>query len=335
MPAPGRRYCLITPCRDEARFARRTLEAVARQTEAPARWIIVDDGSTDETPAILAEHAARMPFATVVTRADRGFRKLGGGVIDAFYAGYATIRPEDFDYVGKLDLDLDLPPRYFQRLMDRMEADPRVGTASGKAYYPRPEARGRAVTFPLTDTSPFISEHLGDEQSAGMIKFHRLDCFRQIGGFVREVMWDGIDGHRCRLLGWKAVSWDDPELRFVHLRPMGTSDRSWWRGFVRAGFGQHFMGTAPDYLLASAVHRMTRRPFVVGGLGLVYGYARSALRGAPRYEDPEFRRFLRAYQRDCLVRGKQAATAALDTRQAARWSPGPGLPPTRGAPTPR
>src|SRR5919112_5577539 len=103
---PGRRYLLVTPCRDEARYARRTLDSVAAQTVKPALWVIVDDGSTDDTPKILAEYAARAPFIKVSRRADRGDRKLGGGVIDAFYPGYDTINPDDFDYVCKLDLDL-------------------------------------------------------------------------------------------------------------------------------------------------------------------------------------------------------------------------------------
>src|SRR5437868_7800658 len=102
-----RRYCIITPCRDEARHARRTLESVAAQTVPPALWIIVDDGSSDETPAILAEYAARLPYLRVIRREDRGYRKLGGGVIDAFYEGYQTIDPDAFDYVCKMDLDLD------------------------------------------------------------------------------------------------------------------------------------------------------------------------------------------------------------------------------------
>src|SRR5690349_5835349 len=115
------RYALITPCRDEAQYARRTLESVARQTVPPALWLIVDDGSTDQTAEILAEYAARVPYLKVIRRPDRGFRKLGGGVIDAFYAGYETINPDDFDYICKLDLDLELPPKYFQTLMQRMD----------------------------------------------------------------------------------------------------------------------------------------------------------------------------------------------------------------------
>lgn len=319
----SRRYCLITPCRDEATHARRTIAAVARQTEPPALWVIVDDGSTDETPAILAECAATLPYVRIMRRADRGSRKLGGGVIDAFYAGFETIDPAAFDYVCKLDLDLDLPPRYFALLMDRMEGEPRIGTCSGKPYFFPPDHREPLFRFPLTGLKDLVSEKCGDENSVGMTKFYRTECFRQIGGFVREVMWDGIDGHRCRQLGWIAASWDDPELRFLHLRPMGTSHRSWWTGRVRHGFGQHFMGTSPWYMVASALYRMTRPPRVVGGIAMLKGYFGSMLARRPRYGDEEFRRFLRRYQWECLLVGKARATAALEARQAARWKPVP------------
>lgn len=315
----SRRYCLITPCRDEAAHARRTIDAVARQTEPPALWVIVDDGSTDDTPRILTEHAAKLPYVRVVRLADRGIRKVGGGVIDAFYAGFETIDPATFDYVCKLDLDLDLPPRYFATLMDRMEREPRIGTCSGKPYFFPPERREPLLRFPLSGTTDLVSEKCGDENSVGMTKFYRTQCFQQIGGFVREVMWDGIDGHRCRQLGWIAVSWDDPELRFLHLRPMGTSHRSWWSGRVRHGFGQYFMGTSPWYMTASALYRMTRRPRVVGGIAMLHGYFTSMLARRPRYADAEFRRFLRRYQWACLLVGKARATAALEARQAAQW----------------
>ena len=317
----GRRYVLITPCRDEARYARRTLQSVLAQTEPPALWVIVDDGSSDETPAILAEFAARTPWIRVVRRADRGNRKVGGGVIEAFDAGLQTIDLDEYDYLCKLDLDLDLPPGYFAGLMDRMEREPRVGTCSGKPYFFPPGTPDDRVTFPLVDTTGLVSEKTGDENSVGMTKFYRRACFRQIGGFVREVMWDGIDGHRCRQLGWIAISWDDPELRFVHLRPMGTSQKSWWTGRVRHGYGQYFMGTAPVYLLASAVYRMSRPPIVFGGLGMAHGYFRSMLRRVPRYGDGEFRRFLRRYQWACLLKGKARATDELNTRQAPVWNP--------------
>jgi biofilm PGA synthesis N-glycosyltransferase PgaC len=301
------RYCLITPCRDESQFARRTLDSVTSQSVPPALWIIVDDGSTDQTPEILAEYSVRFPYIRILRREDRGFRKLGGGVIDAFYHGYATIDPKEFDFVCKLDLDLDLPPRYFQTLMQRMDADPRIGTASGKPYFI--DAR----------TGRGVMEACGDENSVGMVKFYRTACFGQIGGFVRELMWDGIDCHRCRMLGWIAVSWDDPELNFVHLRPMGTSDKNWWTGRVRHGSGQYFMGTGVCYMLASAIHRLAHQPVLLGSAAILWGYCKSLIQRKPRYGDDDFRSFLSQYQWASLIHGKAKATMALNARQAGVW----------------
>jgi len=305
-PARGRRYVLITPCRNEAAFARRTLDTVIGQSIRPALWVIVDDGSTDATPVILAEYAARFDFIRIVRSEDRGRRSVGPGVIEAFYAGFDTIDPRQFDYLCKLDLDLELPPRYFEMLMQRMETEPRLGTCSGKPNY-----RGRYGNL--------VSEGCGDEISIGASKFYRVDCFLQVGGFTREVMWDGLDCHRCRMLGWIARSWDDPELRFVHLRPMGSSEKGILTGRIRHGRGQYFLGTGLLYLTASALYRMLRRPFVVGGLAIWWGYVSSLIRRAPRFEHPGFRRFLRRYQWECLLRGKTAATRRLDERQEALW----------------
>src|SRR6476620_5344514 len=147
------------------------------------------------------------------------------------------------------------------------------------------------------------------------------------------LMWDGIDCHRCRMLGWIAVSWDDPEIRFTHLRPMGTSHKNWWTGRVRHGVGQWYMGTCPTYMLASAFYRMTRPPLILGGVAMLWGYFKSWITQRPRYDDPEFRRFLREYQWECLRRGKKRATAAVNNRQAIKWlREQPSLRPPAAAP---
>lgn len=291
------RYVIISPCRNEAEFMRQTLDSVVAQTVRPARWVIVDDGSSDDTPRILAEYAAQHDWIVVVTRTDRGRRAVGPGVIEAFYAGFATINPDDYDFLCKLDLDLNLPPGYFEGLIKRMEADPRIATCSGKAY--------------IWEHGQLVNERHGDETSIGASKFYRMSCFQQLGGFVREVMWDGIDGHRCRMRGWIACSWDDPALRFVHLRPMGSSQTSIYTGRLRHGFGQYFMGTGFLYMLANAVNRLNEKPYVIGSLAMLWGWLWSALQRKPRYEDPEFRRFLRRYQWRALLVGKKRAIEEL------------------------
>jgi hypothetical protein len=243
----------------------------------------------------------------LIRRQDRGSRRVGGGVIESFDEGYAQIDPDAFDYICKLDFDLDLPAGYFEGIMARMEANPRLGTCSGKPWFTHPA------------TGALVAEVCGDEMSVGMSKFYRLRCFQEIGGFVRQVMWDGIDCHRARMLGWMAESVDDPSLRFLHLRPQGASHKGIWTGRVRAGFGQYFMGTSPLYYLASAIFRLFQHPAIVGSGAMLWGYASSAFKGVPRYDDPEFRRFVRTYQRNCLMLGKRAATARLNDQQAPVW----------------
>ena len=304
---PSRRYLLISPCRDEARYLRRTLDSVAGQSVPPALWVVVDDGSTDETPAVLADYARRLPYLRVVRREDRGDRQVGPGVIEAFYAGLETVHLEDFDYLCKLDMDLDLPVRYFELLIERMESNPRVGTSSGKPWFIHPQS------------GTLVPEVCGDEMSVGMTKFYRVACFKEIGGFVRQVMWDGIDCHRARMLGWIAESVNFEPLRFVHLRPQGASHKGVWTGRLRKGFGQYFMGTSPLYYVAVVIYHLPAYPAVIGSIGMLWGYLGSWLKGLPRYEDLEFRRFLRRYQHASLRMGKRAATERVNAERAYLW----------------
>jgi biofilm PGA synthesis N-glycosyltransferase PgaC len=296
----NRTYLLISPCRNEAQYMRQTLDSVIAQTLRPQRWVIVDDGSSDSSPAILREYAERYPWIQIITRADRGSRSVGPGVIEAFYAGFASVNPNEYEYLCKLDLDLQLPGRYFETLIERMEANPRIATCSGKAYVKR--------------NGKLESERHGDETSLGMTKFYRRSCFQAIGGFVREVMWDGIDCHRCRMKGWIACSWDEPELRFVHLRPMGSSEQDIYTGRMRHGFGQYFMGTGFLFMAVSALNRVGERPYLLGSVAMLWGWIRSAIERKPKYADPEFRQFLARYQSRALLVGKKRAIAEIDAK---------------------
>lgn len=304
--AKSKSYVLISPCRNEAQYMRRTLDSVVAQTVLPDLWVIVDDGSTDDTPAILAEYAAAHDWIRIVQKPDRGHRAVGPGVIEAFYAGYATFDPSEYTYSCKMDLDLDLPPRYFEILMTRMHETPRIGTCSGKPYVRHGEA--------------LISERRGDEMSVGMTKFYRQTCFEDIGGYVHEVMWDALDCHKARQLGWIAVSWDDPDLRFEHLRPMGSSQTSIYTGRRRHGFGQYFMGSDPLFYAATCLFRMREKPYILGGLAMLQGYVAAYWRGDRQHDDTALRAFIRAYQRRALVVGKARAVAEIEADRATQFA---------------
>jgi glycosyltransferase involved in cell wall biosynthesis len=288
-PAP---IAVISPCRDEEATLPRTLACMRAQTRPPALWVVVDDGSRDRTPAILAEAGRTIPWLRVVTRSDRGFRRLGGGVIDAFYAGLESVEIP-YEFVAKLDCDLEFGPRYFERMLELFASDPRLAAASGKVF--------------RAESGQLVEEFMIDEMVAGQFKLYRREAFERIGGFEREVMWDGIDFHRARMLGYKTASLLENDLRILHLRQMGSSDRSVYRGRRRWGAGQWYMGSAFPYIVASGALRMREKPYVIGGLLIILGYLAAALRRAPRYADLDFRRELRAWQYSRLravVRGR-------------------------------
>lgn len=276
------RILIITPAKDEAEYIEKTIRSLEEQTHRPACWVIVDDGSSDETGRLADEAAAKHDWIKVLHRPAGTQRRVGPGVIEAFYAGLETECMRDFDYVCKMDADIELQPQYFETLMQRFADNPRLGTISGKCWVPM--------------DGQFVLERTGNQFSHGVAKLFRRECFEEIGGFVREVMWDGIDCHRCRMLGWEAVSCDDPALRIIHLRLMGSSYQSVYHGRRRWGRGQYFMGSHPVYLLGIMFYRMLERPYVLGGLCLLAGYLGSWLSRANRYEDDEFHRYLHKWQ---------------------------------------
>ncbi len=275
------RVAIISPCRNEEETLERTIACMRAQTHAPALWIVVDDGSTDRTPEILADAEREIPWLRVVQRADRGKRVLGSGVIAAFEDGLAAV-DVDYDFVAKMDVDLEFEPQYLERILTYFDADPSLAAASGKVF--RPEGDG------------FVEEFMIDDMVAGQFKLYRREAFEEIGGFVREVMWDGIDFHRCRMQGLRTASLPDPDLRIIHLRLMGSSDQSVLHGRLRWGRGQWFMGSALAYVVASGLFRMREKPYVIGGLLIIAGFLGAALRRQPRYDYPGFRRSLHRWQ---------------------------------------
>ncbi len=285
----GRRIVIVAPVRDEAEYLQGTIDSLVAQKLKPVEWLLVDDGSTDETYAIAERASREHPWIRVIKRQDRGVRAVGPGVVEAFYFGYDQIETKEYDYICKMDGDIEIGPEYFSTLVEYFEKDPQLGSASGKIFI---EADGGLV-----------EERASDEMVAGMVNFYRRECFEGIGGFVRQVHWDGIAYHKARITGWRTRSVRNPKLAIIHKRLMGSSHQGIWHGRMRWGRGQYFMGTHPVYIVPMGVYRMAEKPFIIGGLGIICGYFKAMLEGMQRYEEPGFRESLHAWQFEKLKIG--------------------------------
>jgi glycosyltransferase involved in cell wall biosynthesis len=277
-------FVIITPTRDEDRTVERTLRSMTAQTIRPLRWVIVNDGSTDRTRAIVAPFVAQHDWIELVDRDDRGRRELGRGVIQAFYAGFERVRALPWDYVVKLDADLELPPDYFENMLREFERDPRLGMASGK-------------TFLLAGNRRRL-EYCHDEHVRGPAKMYRRRCFEEIGGIEPMRGWDMIDETRAQMRGWRTRSF--LEYPLLHLRPIDARQSNVLRSRFDMGRLHWFLGYHWLYHYIRCARCVVQEPpRILGGLMLATGYLLDSLRRRPQF-DPEFTRFVRARQKTRL-----------------------------------
>jgi biofilm PGA synthesis N-glycosyltransferase PgaC len=279
-----KRYVVITPVRDEEKHIEETIKSVTSQTNRPAEWVIVDDGSTDRTGEILDQHAVQFPWITVVHRPNRGYRKAGGGVMEAFYAGYAQLRCQDWDFLVKLDGDLTFSRDYFEKCFVHFGLESRLGIGGGEIYH------NVSGTLKLEPNPTF---HV-----RGATKIYRRLCWEAIGGLWTAPGWDTIDEVKANMLGWKTHSF--PELRLVHHRFTGTAE-GLIRDRIKHGMACYISGYHPLFVAAKCISRITQKPYLIGAIAILYGFIKGCATRTPRVDDIRMIEYLRAQQLRRLV----------------------------------
>jgi UDP-N-acetylglucosamine 2-epimerase len=273
------RYVIITPVRDEEKHIERTIESVCRQTILPSEWVIADDGSTDRTGDILDRVAAQFPWIRVIHRTNRGFRKSGGGVMEAFYDGYNALQCKDWDFIVKLDGDLSFRPEYFEKCFEYFDTDSELGIGGGEIYH---DISGN---FQLEKTPRF---HV-----RGATKIYKRRCWEAIGGLWPAPGWDTIDEVKANMLGWKTYAFAD--LHLLHHRFTGSEDGI-LRDRMKHGLVCYISGYHPLFVAASCLRRMTQRPYIIGSGAIMYGFIKGHLTRPPRLKDKSYFAYIRGQQ---------------------------------------
>jgi len=244
-------YVLVTPARNEAQFIELTIASVVAQTIRPLKWVIVSDGSTDGTDDVVLKYAARHDWIELVRQPERQDRHFAGKV-SAFKAGYARLAGLEYDVIGNLDADVSFDGEYLAFLMRKFADNPGLGVTV-TAY-----REGQHVTYDY--------RFANIEDVPGACQLFRRECFEAIGGY-QPVKSGGIDSaavFQARAKGWQTRTFTEKVC--MHHRQSGSAQGTGIFLALHSGRKDYLLGSHPVWEVLRSVHRMTQRPYVVGGL---------------------------------------------------------------------
>jgi biofilm PGA synthesis N-glycosyltransferase PgaC len=274
-------YVLVTPARNEETFIQRTIESVIHQTVLPLKWVIVDDGSTDNTRGVIRPYLVKYPWIELVEmprRRDRSF----AAKVTAFNAGYERVGGLPYEIIGNLDGDISFDRDHFEFLACKFSDDLSLGVAG--------------TVFREEGYSSERDSFEGHNHVAGGCQLFRKECWEQIGGYIPHraggIDWTAVT--TARMMGWKTESFR--EKSFFHYRRLGTSGRSVLSSLFSYGEKDYYLGGHPVWELFRVAYRATKQPFIIGGIALGLGYCWAFLRRTPRAVSQELMAFHRKEQ---------------------------------------
>ena len=221
-------YVIIIPAYNEEELLPQAIDSLLAQTLRPRQLILVNDDSTDGTAALVDSYAEAHDFIYAVHRTSEQKGHSGGAkVVAAFYSGFQHI-DGPYEFIVKLDADVELPAHYFAELARLFASDEQVGLAGGQ--------------ITAFQDGRWQREDTADQGHVlGPCKSWRRACFEDIGGLRYTIGWDSIDELLARYYGW-TIGYI-PQLEIRHYRPMhthtglGRVHRRIGGGFYKARFG--------------------------------------------------------------------------------------------------
>ncbi len=232
-------YIAITIAYNEEKHIRNTIESVLNQTIKPRFYIVVDDGSTDQTPFIVSE------YPVYYMRVDEPKFYLGSmNMHRALVRGIkkATDLVPDWDFLFKIDADSVIPENYFQVLHGKMKDTPRLGICSGLM-------RGG---------------NIWKGRASDGAKLYKRECWDMIGGLDRTIHWDT---HAIVKAYWKG--WAVRAFRNVTYDERRTSERENLYEWYITGITRYYLGFPLVHTIGAAALYCKKKPFFIGSLTMV------------------------------------------------------------------
>ena len=267
--APGASLGVIVAARNEARALAITIDTLAAQAHPPELILLADDGSTDNSPAVLAaRYGLAMPAVGEISAPSpvlpslRWLRLPPGGKARALNAALGRI---DTDLMFTIDADTLLEPGALAAMRDAFTAEPGLVAATGvlrPICGKTPMARAFQWFQRYEYVRNFLSRYAWMGQNgllliSGAFAGFRRDAVMAVGGFDPDCMVEdyelihrlhrhahenGLDW-RVRVIGGALASTDAPAAPLPFLRQR----RRWFGGFLQTQHWNRDMVANPAY----------------------------------------------------------------------------------------
>jgi hypothetical protein len=171
-PGPPR-VSVVLPAFNAEPFVAAAVDSILGQTLSDLELIVVDDGSTDGTPAILADRAARDPRVRILGRGHRG-------VVPALNDGLREARA---DYVAIMNADDVSLPERLERQAAFLDAHPTVAAVGGQSCLMLADGTRGAVTSLPLEPAALRAIMMQAAPLANPTVMLRRDAVLEIGGY--------------------------------------------------------------------------------------------------------------------------------------------------------
>lgn len=280
------KYVLITSAHNEAGLIENTIKSVLNQQIKPIEWIIIDDGSKDNTSEIVRKFSVSNSFIKLFNKKADPQRDFSSKV-NAIKLAVSNITNSDYNYLGILDADITFDSSYYASVLDKFEKQENLGIVGGIIY---DIVNGK--TIPL---------YLHPNVTRGAVQFFKRECFEEIGGLL-PLKYGGEDSAACYLArskGWEVKNFKD--LVGFHHRLAGTADRGIFKARLREGFVEYHLGYHPLFEFAKGISRFKEQPFITGSIVRILGFWWANVKRERRLISNELISFIRQEQIKRLV----------------------------------
>jgi glycosyltransferase involved in cell wall biosynthesis len=293
-------YILVTPCKNEGENLPNLVLAIKAQSIKPKLWVIVDDGSSDNTSSVISAAQSTHEWIYSLNLPERpGY--MGKHIAYVCNQGFnfaiehCKRRNVHYDFIGLIDADNIPEKNYFEKLIKEFEKDPTLGIASGISAY----ADVPSILKELREKKPHLNVISNEfwalfgsskvqiqkayyDKPMGSARLWRSKCFHETGGGYQITHApDAVSNVKAKMRGWETKRFNNAKV----IERRITAVEGDLKGGMRLGKIDYFLGRPPYYsLLRSAKFGINNSPLY--GIGYMYGILTSMINGE-KIGDPE------------------------------------------------